>query len=543
MIEITTGSSLTVQSALHFLYGQRPLIDEGNAASILETAEFLMIDELKAYCILKMKSMQVTKENCLHLMSVASRFSFKLEAVSEFYRSCLPELLLMKDMLTIDIDSFCNTLTDMTLSYVGEKNYLIFLLKWINYSPERISDLDKILSCLNLDETTFEEVKLVCLESVECVSSLNDCEIEIKRISTKHLNKLQNVFVLYPPDESFEYDIFYVYNLDSNCWYQIPVERKRHLNVTNAAAIRDTGTIIALTPSGKEICFLNLTAKQNRTKRIQLGESIKEKVSLQLNNMQVADKDIYGVSTFAVGIRKKIENKPSSPRRIKSSPKKTKTVSYEKDRAQLFERSIINTSPVSTLYVKEGEDNDSITMKPILSVMSEIKSFCISDNFICLLVPEKKNLLVYSLTVQTISRIDLSKYNLYQASCVSASVNNRVYIETDCKLIQVDLDIKEANINAKLYELSIQDTLSSNFRFALYKFAFDKIIHIHTLYTGQTEAQYQTIPETINNLQNGKTVEIEIPPKLKWNQMSQFLLTKLPKNSLQCHIDCPHCKV
>ena len=618
-MKLPTGSWTAVQSALHFLYGKLPTIDENNAESILETAEFLMIDELKAYCIGKLKTVQITMKNCLLLKYLSSRFSFTIEKVAKFYRSHVPELLQMDDMLKIDKDSLCALLSDKSLSYVGEDNYLTFVLKWVTYLPDRTSCIYELLAYLVEDETKVNILKSINFENIKDVESLTAVN-ELKGMISERLNEPHNVFVLFPPNELLEFDEFHVYNLDTSMWYKLPIKRKRHLNVTNVVAIRDTGTIIALTPSGRELCFYDFANSKTSTKRIQLENERKDSRTSHLNIIQITPKVVYGVCVSEVEILKPTAINPalSSPRRGNSTPQRNKCDSPKRnkcdspkrntcdspkrnkcdsprrntcdspkrnkcdsprrntcdspkqdkcdsprrntchspkrnkcdsprrnksdieDKRRFVER-YIHTTPVSTLYRAENVAGDTISMKPTLSVESEIESFCVIGDLVVLLVSRKKQLLIYSTIVQNISTIDLSNYDLYNARCVSAAVDNRVYIMTESKIVQIDLTTHSGDINTTISEFNIDDTLSTDLSFVLHKFAYDKIISIRALSTGETKAYYQNIPANISGLSNEQFTDFEMPLKLKWNQMSQFLLTKLPRRTLRCQIDCPHC--
>ena len=615
-MKLPTGSWTAVQSALHFLYGQLPTIGENNAKDILETAEFLMIDELKAYCIEKLKTVHITLENCLILKSLSSRFSFTIAKAAEFYRSHIPELLQTEDMLRIDKDSLCALLSDKSLSYVGADSYLTFVLKWVTYIPDRTSCIYELLAYLVEDETKVNALKSIHFENIKDVESLTTVN-ELKGMISESLNEPHNVFVLFPPNELLEFDEFHVYNLDTSLWYKLPIKRKRHLNVTNVVAIRDTGTIIALTPSGRELCFYDLANSKTSTKRIQLEDESKDSRKSHLNIIQITTKVVYGVCVSEVEILKPMAINPplSSPRRAKSSPKRNtcdspskcdspkrnkcdspkrnkcdsprrntcdspkrnkcdsprrntcdspkrnkcdsprrntcdspkrnKCDSPRRNQSDIQDKRFVerymHTTPVSTLYSAENVAGDTICLKPILSVESEIESFCVAGDLVFLLVSRKKQLLIYSTVVQNITTIDLSNYDLYNARCVSAAVDNRVYLMTESKIVQINLTTHSDDITTTIFEFDIDDTLTTDLSFVLHKFAYDKIISIRALSNGETKAHYQNIPENITNFSNELLTEFEMPLKLKWNQMSQFLLTKLPRRTLRCQIDCPHC--
>ena len=569
------------------------MIDENNAEGILETAEYLMIDELKAYCIEKLKTVQITMKNCLLLKSLSSRFSFTIDKVVKFYRSHIPELLQMDDMLRMDKDSLCALLSDKSLSYVGADNYLTFVLKWVTYIPDRTSCIYELLAYLVEDETKVNTLKSLNFEKIKDVESLTAVN-ELKGMVSESLNEPHNVFVLFPPNELLEFDEFHVYNLDTSLWYKLPIKRKRHLNVTNVVAIRKTGIIIALTPSGRELCYYDFANSQTSTKRIQLEDERKDNRTSHLNIIQFTTKDVYGVCVSEVEILKPMAINPalSSPRRAKSSPKRNtcdspnkcdspkrnawdspkrnacdspkrnkcdsprrnkcdsprrnKCDSPRRNKPDIqdkrgFDERYMHTASVSTLYSAENVAGDILSLQPILSVESEIESFCVTGDLVVLLVSRKKHLLIYSTVVHNTTTIDLSNYNLYNARCVSAAVDNRVYLMTESKIVQIDLTTHSDDITTTMSEFDIDDTLSTDLSFVSHKFAYDKIISISSLSNGETIAHYQNIPVNISDLSNEQLTKFEMPLKLKWNQMSQFLLTKLPRRTLRCQIDCPHC--
>ena len=125
-IKLTCGNLDAVISAIYFLYGRRPKISIDNAADILEKAEFLMIEELKAYTIRKIKSIEVEAENCFKLLFISSRYDVKLERVETFFKAHLQELLSKEEALHLDRDYIYYIFTDETLSYVGRQDLFLF---------------------------------------------------------------------------------------------------------------------------------------------------------------------------------------------------------------------------------------------------------------------------------------------------------------------------------------------------------------------------------------------------------------------------------
>ena len=155
-----------METAIHFLYGQRPEINRDNVKEILEVAEFLMIEEMKRVFIKRMKYIEIDENNCWKMLFLASPYDFHIENVQDFILSHLQELLTMNEMLLVDENSVRYIISDPMLSYISREECFLFLVKWIGHHPSRKSCFADLFSSLDAKEINAEilrNVDLGCL--------------------------------------------------------------------------------------------------------------------------------------------------------------------------------------------------------------------------------------------------------------------------------------------------------------------------------------------------------------------------------------------
>ena len=196
----------------------------------METADFLMIDELKNICMKTVKSFTVSSKTCLTLLSISSRFDIFFPKLDDFYLSHLPELMKQGQMLQIDKEAVRQILTDKTLSYVSRDDVINFLLRWTAFSSERKSDFREMLSCLEKDEFSCEIKRTIHDAHPDLEKMIHKSHLESHFTSCKNQVTLKendsNVFVLYPPEQKLSKLFFYGFSLKNECWYRIPVQSK-----------------------------------------------------------------------------------------------------------------------------------------------------------------------------------------------------------------------------------------------------------------------------------------------------------------------------
>ena len=522
-IKFVTGSSNSVESAINFLYGQCPKIDKDNVADILEVAEFLMIDELKALCIHWLRSMNVNIDNCLQVMIIASRYDFHIERAAEFIIVNLSELLLNDQMMFIDKQSVRFILTDPQLTYVSREECLKFLLKWISHCPSRQTEFADLVSCLDLDDIDLEVLGTVNLELI----NEND-RLLLNKIAS-NTRRSYDVLIVSPPKHTAASEIYLAYNLERKSWNQITATA--NLRSYDVSTIKDETTLISLNLSKDKIRYLNLVTKDDTGKAI-LTQLINGEDEPIFHQLAVSDNKIYGVTNETIYVNKKsnlLANLSSVEMLLLG----------------------LGIHEISSLYVSGNEEDTAISMIPLISVRGSVQSLCVTGDMACLLIPKHKQIIVHSLTEHRVKIIDISAYELDHKSYVYPSRNRGFYTITRSHILEVNLGIEGSNITTGVaefcYKHQTKDDSNSIHAFqecgTRYEITTDTIVSIRRNPENyETQICYQRKPEQISNLHKEETVIIEVPEELKHSNDFHFLQVKLPKQVLRCPVNCPHCK-
>ena len=507
IISLSIGSPSSIQTALDFLYGEEPDVELHTAYNVMETADFLMISELKDICMKKVKSFTVSSKSCLTLLSISSRFDIFIPKLEDFYLSHLPELMKQDKMLEIDKEAVRQILTDKTLFYVSREDAFSFLMRWTEFSSERILDFREMLSYFTEVDFSDELLNNVKETHTDLASIIHEMHSELSNINESKSEKVKtkenvgDVFVLYPPEEKQQRVIFYAFNLKTQCWYQIPVN--------SVELQRDLETVSTVNDT---IFSLNLTSKTLSTYNLLSGQSSEKKVKVYSTAFHVAIA-VYDQRLYFV------EHVPMAGLKI------------DDERGGWTHPALMK--PVAKVYVSGDLDEQEISFELLFYLDAEVDVLCVAGDLLCLVSRMNKQLMVYSLTKQIKTQINLSAYNnvITRARSI-ASIDNHVYILADDLVIDIELQSLPKKLLWKIHGL---------FPSVIYESVFPcELIH-DTLVKGIKGVKRQYAVSGTET--EKKTVlGIDIPEKLLYSGHYKVLKLQLPARALKCHIDCPHCK-
>lgn len=541
LIKLNIGTSNSVQTAIHFLYGQCPKITLDNLVDILEVSEFLMIEELKAMCIKRLKCVTINLENCIEILSVATRFEVYLENVSDFILSHLPDLLSNDEMLLLDKESVRFILTDQMLMYVSRKDCFRFLIKWISHCPGRKSDFAELFACLNkddLEEDALETVNLNCLTESDRSLCLN-----ISGWPDRH----HDVLAVFPPIYSSGNYFIYAYNTRKKSWCQIKLQDNFYWGNKVRATLERPHTILHLKDGGQKIGFFNLVTQNKLEKEVEMTGNAEVP---DLQHLTVSDANKYCVCNFTHADKCSTgeDNRLKLMTSLYAMPEL-----YDFDDVSLLPLLVALSEPwrkrmnAASLYISEKEDNTEISLKPLITVRGSVQSICVTDEAVCLLIPERQQLIVYAERQHRVTEFDLSIYKLNENSYVCPCSKGGLYVVSQMHILQIGIRINHSDIIVNVSEIELEKKDDSNdWQYQAYPTRLevlqDKVMAVTQCSERHVnQVWYQGLPENIKDLHKEEKFEIEVPEPLKYLSDFHFLQINLPKENLRCPIDCPHC--
>ena len=512
-INLASGNLSAVIAAIHFLYGDIPKVSIDNAADILEEAEFLMIEELKAYTIDKIKSMEVVAENCLKMVLISLRYNVKLEDAELFFKAHLPELLSKEEALLLDQEYVYSIFTDKTLSYVSRQDLFLFLVKWVAHHPARNEAFPELMSALKLDYINSEG-----LDDVD-MNSLNDENQTLCRTLASKTCNLDNILIFCQAQQDYQNSTSYLhaFNADKSFWFPIRLSTSFGLE----KACIENKMVLVYFKDNNTLCRFNLCRNEENQKTFRwLGRLDEKYPSMPSSNGYI--------SHLSQSADKLYVNKINSLAQTIGMPR-------------------LKQGAVSTIYCNDTTDELNVCMKSLISVRGAVTQFGVTDEIVCLIVEGSKRLTVYAADVGIISTVDLSHVSIDYDTVLSAVCGGKIYISTNTHLVQVNMS--KAGL---AHKTSVRETVHeggktiSRGRQTCTRFEFteDKRITVtknSVNYKTTLSYAYQKLPEDIDSEHNEEKVVIDLPETLKHCQNVRLLEAYLPSDAPRCPDKCPHC--
>ena len=366
-----------------------------------------MIEELKAYTIDEIKSMEVVAENCLKMVLISLRYNVKLEDAELFFKAHLPELLTKEEALLLDQEYVYSIFTDDTLSYVSRQNLFLFLVKWVAHCPARNEAFPELMSALKLDYINSEG-----LDDVD-MNSLNDANQTLCRTLASKTCNLDNILIVCKVQRDYINGTSYVlaFNADKSFWFQIRLSHCRidHDSMKNAWI--ENKMVLVYLEDNNTFCRFNLCTNEENQKTFRWLDELDEKSPYMpssrgykcVSHLSQSAEKLYVIVkyTIDVGMHTCVE-------RIHS-----------------------------TIYGNDTTGEYNIYMKPLVSVKGVVTQFAVTDGIVCLIVRGSERLTVYAADVGIISTVDLSHVSIAYDTVLSAVCGGKIYISTNTHLVQV----------------------------------------------------------------------------------------------------------
>ena len=506
-IKLASGNLSAVISAIHFLYGEKPNVSINNAADIIEEAEFLMIDELKAYTIDKIKSMEVVAQNCLKLLLVSLRYDVKLERAETYFKAHLPEQLSKEEALLLDKEYVYSIFTDDTLSYVSRQDLFLFLVKWVAHCPTRNRAFSELMSALKLIYIRLEGLNEVDMDS------LDDENQSLCRALANKMCTMENILIISQAHEDYKSYKWYLhaFNVDKNYWFLI---RGRFGKIK--AEMENKMALVYF--KDKTLCKFNLGTNEESQKTFRWLDELDAQFP-----------------------SKSSSNKNTCIRHMSLKAEKLYVVREARLLAIATGMRI-----VSTIYCSDKTDESKVYMKALIAVNGAVNQFGVTDELVCLIVKGSERLIVYAADEGIISTVDLSQLSLdyYNCNIFSAVGGGKIYITTNTnQVVQINIYKEGSAIKTSMRETVLKGVRGTN-NDTRFEFTEDKIITVtdkYENYKSTLSYAYQKMPEDINFVHKEEKISMGVPEALKYGDNVHFLEAYLPSDAPRCHDKCPHC--
>ena len=537
VIKLSIGNSNSVEAALNFLYGQRPKITIDNAGDVFEMAEFLMIDELKALCIERMRAVPVNLGSCLKLLLLMSTYDFYLQKTSDFILAHLTELLVMEEMLLVNKDAVQYIITEPVLSYVSRDDCFRFLLKWTKHCSRRHLDFPELLSCLkDVSKDVLASVDLSCLTEDNILLCNN-----LSNVSSTPCD----ILVSFPPDSVSGKHKFNVYSFELNAWFQSLFQDNSYWSASSRSKLTNQNTFIKLSHDTKMVMYYNMEDKTLTEKRVEVAFCDERP---ELKHLNYINNKLYCVRSSTSYIEKLLKD-PLEGFLAHQSGYRINDLFTLQDWEGIKIRERMEGC---TVYFAEDADEDKITFKPLISMRGTTKAFCMLEEFVCLIMKDRKELLIYAVNECLTVSVNLTEHTTDEVNNIFPCHVGGLYAVTKASILQIDIQMKNNKIITKVVDTwkmkKTDDNESSNNsesnRFPpRFEIVEDKIFTIARCPEKYEYIYfYQILPKKIGFLDKAEKQEIVVPDRMKRERDVQFLQMLLPKDSVRCHIDCPHCK-
>jgi hypothetical protein len=513
IIEIAMGTPATLETAIMFLYGNKPKINDENIENILHMAEFLLIPNLKSACIAWLKTGSITRENCMQFLQLSSIYDFEIPRCTTYIEEHLPEVLQMPQTVNLTKDSIHLLFSNTRLSYVQMNDRLLFLLKWLNANPNtRKAHMKELLS--NID---FHSISNQCLQEALNNSDVA-CHIQSERMTTVGSNDRR---VLIMRGDKYD-DVFWCLDLERGQWFRVESNSLKGDRTDVSLEISGTCT----NSSGSLVCSVS-------RKDLEMSFALLDLPTDECTKMNFTARE----DDFSI---KKPENiKFYGHVCIVSVKKEIKTARRMKVNRFSTSRYIA----ISTLYIGHIGDSN-VQMSPLFSLKYDgIHKFAISESAVAIIFKSKKYVALYDLIEGHLER-----------KCQTTSYEDEIapfkdgFVIYDNKRCITFTRMQDACLPRKyLVERipfehkdvkEIKYFICSQMMYRYYRRA-DRNIFIYECIPFQTLVSQKT-EESIawQQLPLPKEAALCSSDTIK----GKCFEISVPKSILRCHVECPHCK-
>ncbi|XP_060599281.1 uncharacterized protein LOC132752895 [Ruditapes philippinarum] len=560
VVEVSVGTSNSVEMAIMYLYGVVPDINVDNVELLLQQAEYFMIAGLKTYCINWLCSSEITEETHMFVYQLSSVYNFEVPNCMAYIESHLPEVLQKQEALQFSKELIKRFFTDERLSYVTMDERLSFLIKWIRENSDEIkTNIIELFETIDIQDVTDS-----VLREASSVKLVNEILLSKDVVITPHGSECKRDVLIMSGEKGSLLGL----DLQSDTWCKLIPENSYDILHRNISGIRNTTPEVYFTKS--DIVYFNaechlmpifttLNLETHNIHQYKFALKDEDICDKTITNVCLADntllvltrKNVQIIETLAdyIHIDAECPGPSSSNIGIESSRARIKIISdNEEPYSALFRSEDQNLTVKDTIYttVYIGNVNiGDVEIVPILSLRNiEISQACLNStcSTVALLSKENNSVLLFDFVNYKMETFCLEQDTGYTLS----STNNGfvIYNNDRCYcLTRTYWSLTSQSYQIKLLELEsngqMMDYLFCNgywIRFYNSWYLFDQDIS----YIRHEELLASTFPKDL------RWTKISIPEvKVMKNISSRngLFVVQLAKEKLRCHIRCPHCQL
>ncbi|XP_060601265.1 uncharacterized protein LOC132754621 [Ruditapes philippinarum] len=543
-IKMTIGTPDSLQTAIMYLYGKKPKLSQENIENVLEMAEFLLIPNLKAACIIWLNSTVITEDNCLEFLQISSINDFEIERCVDFIEENLPEMLDHPLMINLTQESVQMLFSDKRLSYVPMDNKLLFLFKWSEAVNSRKVHLTELLTTINFNEVSNSLMQNLTHKYADF--------IQIDRNSPVVEN--QQVLFMKGYDMSFKTcNTFWCLDLEREQWFRFNSEsfiKERSDLYKNISGTCSTasGPVVLFSDGDfqlSRILMLNLQIDKCTKVNIK-GKDESFRITRNDNFKICGDLCVASLNEQNTIHKKSKNNSVINYLRTQGLPNNVMTRRSSTDRLMAIQKTLrertihIRTSTLYIGYIADG----NVEMSPSLSFKDdEIHRLLISETAIAIMFKSQKYVAIDDLGECSLLKIEQS--TSHEDHLVQFENGFLIHDNTRC----ISLTRANGPYHSNKYEVCEIPFENTEFKHIVYCFKGQMWYRYHRKSYHEGPGVLETVPchavlrRKLKESLSWK--QLPLPPKAYYFEnifSSECFSMFLPKSMLRCDISCPHCE-
>ena len=157
-VEIKDFDGKAIKQVIEYIYSGIIDINTSNVLTLLGTADFLQVDNVKKLCFDFMET-SLTVDSCLDVVKASVLFNKVSRKQTYQYNSDnFDEIVLEDNFKQLSKDELMSLLANLSRAIVEETSIFDALLKWTKHDQNRDDDFPTLFLSLRLDNFPFEFV-------------------------------------------------------------------------------------------------------------------------------------------------------------------------------------------------------------------------------------------------------------------------------------------------------------------------------------------------------------------------------------------------
>ena len=164
----------SIQILIEFIYTGTIDINTDNVMSLLSTADYLQIDDVKEFCFEFLKQ-ALTVENCLEIWKVSNLYS-NLSTLQQTYQYICEhflEIVLEDSFKNLSISALNSLISRLDRNKVEEISVYKAILNWVQYDDNRKPDFPELFEKIDLSKVPTDFVAKEVAEETSVKNDLN----------------------------------------------------------------------------------------------------------------------------------------------------------------------------------------------------------------------------------------------------------------------------------------------------------------------------------------------------------------------------------